>query len=291
MLSSGLEVANLFAVTNLANLYTLTRRIAPSAKILIPDPWYHLAPWTLFFTLVRQEYGDEQHSSISHNTGDEQDSSSAFPITSADNTDYSDHHDRLGATGESACYPITSAEHKGGGHQYTQGEWDHHNAEHGAQHSGALTTAPSSVFSDEGPAYSSAGTTHSHQASTQPLPSPGTTPEDEHQPEQQDENSIGRSDSSFGDIGGGERQAAMQEGVSDDSIQGELDAYGENTSVTPSSAAEVAATEEGCGADGKIDDGVVGRQEKQQQQRQREGQELDDLYDIDDHGLSSSDDD
>ena len=72
-------------------------------------------------------------------------------------------------------------------------------------------------------------------------------------------------------------------------VEGDLDSHGENNTVKPSSAAEAAATEEECDADDEIDEGIVGQQEEQQQQLQR-GEESDELYDIDDLGLSSSDD-
>lgn len=100
---------------------------------------------------------------------------------------------------------------------------------------------------------------------------------------------IEHSDGSFGNIGGGERRAEVQEGASGDAVEGDLDSHGENNTVKPSSAAEAAATEEECDADDEIDEGIVGQQEEQQQQLQR-GEESDELYDIDDHGLSSSDD-
>ena len=75
-----------------------------------------------------------------------------------------------------------------------------------------------------------------------------------------------------------------QDGTSGDAVQGELDGHAENNSVAPPSAAEAAATEEGSAAADQPDSSDVGRQEEHQDS---DG----DLYDIDDQGLSSSDDD
>lgn len=234
--------------------------------------------------MIRQEYADELYSAISHNTGDDQDPSSALPTTLADNTDHGDHHDGVDATGESARHPFAAAEHKeGGDYQYTQEEWDQYNAEHGGQHDAPSIAPPS--FADEAPANSSTGTIHSHQASPQTLPTLGTTPGDRQQLEQYDEHNIGHSDASLNGIDGGEGHGTVQEGASDDAVPSKLD--GEK--MPPSAvAADVAATKEGYHAD-DIDD--IERQKQQQQQLKREGEESDDLYDIDDHGLSSSDDD
>lgn len=241
------------------------------------------ASWPLLLTLIPQEHGDELYTAISHSTSDEEDPSSACPTALADNTDHGDHHDGLESTGTTVRDPFAAAEREDdGGYPYAQEEMDQYNAGLGGQHGGAPPLAPSSVCADDASASSSTIAT--------PLPNPGTTPEDPHQLEQHDENYIGHSDATFGDIGGGERQAEVQEGVGGGTNRGELDGHGENNTVTPSSAAEAAATEEGCDADDEVDGGTVGRQEEQQQQLQR-GEESDDLYDIDDHGLSSSDDD
>lgn len=236
--------------------------------------------------MIRQEYGDELYAAVNHNTGDEQDPSSASPTTLADNTDPDpdDHHDGLEATGEAASSSFPAAGHReGGGYQNAHEEFDLYNTDHMDQHGGAPPIAPSSVVSNEAPVNSSIGTIS--------LPTPGTTPEDRQQLEKKhDENNTGHSHASTGDIGGRETQAAVQEGASDATFQGRLDDQGENTTATPSSEAEAAATEKGY-HDDEVDDGVVSRQEGQQQQLPQREEESDDLYDIDDHGLSSSDDD
>lgn len=240
----------------------------------------------------QEEYGDEVYSAIGHNIGDEQDPSSGFLTTLAENTDHGHHNGELDATEEPArrAFPATAHQEEGG-YQITQEEWDQHNTGHGGRYAGDQPVVSSSVSSAEDPAGSSTYTTHSHPDSPQPLPAPGTTPEDQHPLEQHEENNIGQSDTSLSGIGGGERQPAAQEGASGDTIQGKLGVHGENVAPTHSSEAEAAATEERCDASiDEVDGGDIGRPH-QQQQPQRDQDESDDLYDIDDHGLSSSDDD
>lgn len=224
--------------------------------------------------MVWQEDGDELVSSIGQDAGDKHEPPSTFPVASAGN-------DESDAIWKLAHDPLAVTENEVDGYHYAQEEWDQYNAEHGGQRGVAPPSAPTYGSADDASATSSTGAIDGHQASPETVRTPGITPEDGHETE--------NDDASLGDIGGGEEHEVRRESASDDAVQREPDVHGEKETAIPSSAADVAATNAGDDAD---DVDVIGRRKRQQQQQsqQEREEESDDLYDIDDHGLSSSDD-
>lgn len=235
---------------------------------MIPARQYH-ETWQ-----GQQENVDELYSSINHNTGDDQGPSSAYAVALANSTDHS--RDELGVAGEPAHYASEATQHgeEGDGYHYHRDEWEQNNAEHGWHRDGAPPMASS------------------------PLSEHETLAAEGNRPEKHNESLPDCDHPSQYETGGGEGQVVVQraDGVgsgaqaggdaSNDTAQGELGGLAGKEIASPSSAAEVAAT--GTPIGGELDSDVVGRQKEEQLGN---AEDSDNLYDIDDHGLSSSDDD
>lgn len=174
-----------------------------------------------------------------------------------------------------AASETSSAHLAGDGYHYTQDNWDQYNAEHGWHHDGDPQIAPSPHAAHE-----------------------ALTAADGDRPQEQDETLIEHGYTPSYDTVGGEGQIAVQPAdgevsgapaggdAIDDAVPSGLGGSTEQELASPSLAAEVPAA--GTQQGGGVEDGV-GRGQKQEQPGN--GEDSDNLYDIDDHGLFSSEDD